>query len=82
MMAGEETVVATTENADTGTVMELPQIWLSLIITIKWVQFMSYSLDTVREIRKLVKNNMNRGKYESHVVHSFCPTKGVVRAET
>ena len=43
---------------------------------------MSYSLDTVREIRKLVKNNMNRGKYESHVVHSFCPTKGVVRAET
>ena len=85
--AGEKTGVAAQiktlmENAETGTVMDVPQIWLWLIIAIKLVQFISDSLDTVREIRKLVKNNMSRGKYESHVVHAFCPTKGVVRGET
>ena len=62
--------------------MDLPQIWLWLVIALKGVQFTSDSLDTVREIRKLVKNNKSRGKYESHVVHAFCPTKGDVRGKT
>lgn len=64
---------------------------LKWIVAIKSVQCISDSLDTVREIGKLLKKSPQRNtksekiraetKNESRGVHAFCPTRWTVRGE-
>ena len=94
-MAGKKTVVATQIKTINGKCLYMHcyvhAFNLAIADAIKSVQCISDSLDTVREIRKLVKKSPQRHtkldkiraetKNESPGVHAFCPTRWTVRSE-
>ena len=94
-MAGEKTGVATQIKTINGKCLYThcygPALNLAVADAIKSVQCISDSLDTVREIRKLVKKSPQGNtkldkirvetKNESRGVHKFCPTRWNVRGE-
>ncbi|XP_068725038.1 zinc finger MYM-type protein 1-like isoform X1 [Montipora capricornis] len=94
-MAGEKTGVATQIKTINGKCLYTHcyghALNLAVADAIKSVQCISDSLDTVREIGKLVKKSPQRNtkldkiraetKNESRGVHAFCPTRWTVRGE-
>ncbi|XP_068704855.1 zinc finger MYM-type protein 1-like [Montipora foliosa] len=94
-MAGEKTGVATQIKTINGKCLYTHcyghALNLAVADAIKSVQCLSDSLDTVREIGKLVKKSPQRNtkldkiraetKNESRGVHAFCPTRWTVRGE-
>ena len=95
-MAGERTGVATQIKTINGKCLYMHcyghALNLAVAHCIKSVPCINDSLDTVREIGKLVKKSPQRNtkldktraetKNESRGVHAFCPTRWTVRGES